>query len=117
MTTLTNYLATLAPLASPVFTGSPRAPTPANTDNRTAVVTTAWVKAQAYGPTTYTLPAATTSTLGGTIVGTGLGVSSGTISVVYGTTANTAAAGNDSRIVGALSAATAAAPISPSAPT
>jgi hypothetical protein len=47
---------------------------------------------------TYTLPSATTSTLGGVIVGTGLGVSSGTASVTYGTTAGTACQGNDSRL-------------------
>ena len=47
---------------------------------------------------TYTLPAATTSTLGGVIVGTGLGVSSGTASVTYGTTAGTACQGDDSRL-------------------
>lgn len=47
---------------------------------------------------TYTLPAATTSTLGGVIVGTGLGVSSGTASVTYGATAGTACQGNDSRL-------------------
>lgn len=50
----------------------------------------------------YTLPAATTSTLGGVVVSTGLAVSSGTLAVSYGTTAGTAAAGNDSRITGAL---------------
>jgi hypothetical protein len=48
----------------------------------------------AAGANKYTLPNATTSTLGGVKVGTGLSVSSGTISVAYGTTANTAAAGN-----------------------
>ncbi len=47
---------------------------------------------------TYTLPAATTSTLGGVIVGTGLGVSSGTVSVTYGTTSGTACQGNDARL-------------------
>jgi hypothetical protein len=47
---------------------------------------------------TYTLPAATTSTLGGVIVGAGLGVTSGTASVTYGTTAGTACQGNDSRL-------------------
>lgn len=40
------------------------------------------------------LPAATTSAKGAVIVGTGLSVSSGTISVSYGTTASTAAEGN-----------------------
>ena|SRR5215469_6133999 len=38
-----------APLASPAFTGSPTAPTPATADNSTAVATTAFVKAQGYG--------------------------------------------------------------------
>jgi hypothetical protein len=47
---------------------------------------------------TYTLPNATTSTLGGVIVGTGLGVTSGTASVTYGTTDGTACQGNDSRL-------------------
>jgi hypothetical protein len=47
---------------------------------------------------TYTLPSATTSTLGGVVVGTGVSVSSGTISVAYGTTSGTACQGNDSRL-------------------
>lgn len=46
----------------------------------------------------YTLPAATTSTLGGMIVGTGLGASAGTVGVNYGTTAGSACQGNDSRL-------------------
>jgi hypothetical protein len=33
-----------APLASPVFTGDPRAPTPASSDNDTSIATTAYVK-------------------------------------------------------------------------
>ena len=33
-----------APLASPVFTGDPRAPTPVSTDNDTSIATTAFVK-------------------------------------------------------------------------
>jgi hypothetical protein len=45
------------------------------------------------------IPVATTSTLGGVIVGAGLGVSSGALSVNYGTAANTAAQGNDTRFV------------------
>jgi len=39
-----------APLASPVFTGDPRAPTPASGDNDTSIATTAFVKAQGYAP-------------------------------------------------------------------
>jgi hypothetical protein len=37
-----------APLASPVFTGDPQAPTPATADNDTSIATTAFVKAQGY---------------------------------------------------------------------
>lgn len=40
---------TKAPLASPAFTGSPTAPSPANTDNSTRLATTTWVRA-ALGP-------------------------------------------------------------------
>ena len=38
-----------APLASPIFTGDPQAPTPATADNDTSIATTAYVKAQGYG--------------------------------------------------------------------
>lgn len=44
------------------------------------------------------LPAATGSTLGAIVVGAGLGVSSGTVSVSYGSTGSTACVGNDSRL-------------------
>lgn len=37
-----------APLASPIFTGDPQAPTPATADNDTSIATTAFVKAQGY---------------------------------------------------------------------
>jgi hypothetical protein len=45
--TLANTVSTagLAPLASPVFTGDPQAPTPATSDNDQSVATTAFVKA------------------------------------------------------------------------
>jgi hypothetical protein len=36
----------LATLASPTFTGDPKAPTPAVADNDTSIATTAWVKSQ-----------------------------------------------------------------------
>jgi len=45
-------------------------------------------------PPAYTLPNATTSTLGGVRVGSGLSVSSGTISANYGTTSGTVLQGN-----------------------
>jgi hypothetical protein len=44
------------------------------------------------------LPNATTSARGGVIVGTGLDVTSGTVSVTYGTTSTTACRGDDSRL-------------------
>jgi phage-related tail fiber protein len=44
-TTMTNALAEKAPLASPVLTGDPKAPTPAATDNDTSIATTAWGRA------------------------------------------------------------------------
>lgn len=46
----------------------------------------------------YTLPNASTSTLGGVIVGSGLAVTTGTIRVAYGTVTGTACQGNDSRL-------------------
>lgn len=49
----------------------------------------------------YTLVPATTTTLGGVIVGSGLAVSAGTVSVAFGTTSGTAAAGNDARFASA----------------
>lgn len=57
----------------------------------------------------YTLPAATSSVLGGVKPdGTTIANTAGAISVAYGTSSTTAARGDDSRITGALSAATAA---------
>jgi hypothetical protein len=54
------------------------------------------------------LPTATGAALGVAEAGTGLTVTAGVFSVTYGTSANTAAQGNDSRITGALSATLAA---------
>jgi hypothetical protein len=51
-TAITNLGA--APLASPVFTGDPRAPTPPTADNDTSLATTAFVKAQGYSTGTVT---------------------------------------------------------------
>ena len=47
-TTVTNSLATKAPLASPALTGTPTAPTAATATNNTQIATTAFVKAQGY---------------------------------------------------------------------
>jgi hypothetical protein len=48
VTNLVNDLLAKAPLASPAFTGSPTAPTPATNDNSTLIATTAYVQAQGY---------------------------------------------------------------------
>jgi hypothetical protein len=49
-------------------------------------------------PAGYSLPNATTSILGGITVSTGLSVTSGAVSVAYGTSSTTACVGNDSRL-------------------
>lgn len=46
VTNLTTDLAAKAPLASPTFTGDPKAPTPAAADNDTSIATTAWVQTE-----------------------------------------------------------------------
>lgn len=45
---LKDELASKANLASPTFTGTPKAPTPVTSDNSTNIATTAFVKAQGY---------------------------------------------------------------------
>lgn len=52
ITNLVTDLAAKAPLASPVFTGDPTAPTPLTADNDTSIATTAYVKANlaSYAP-------------------------------------------------------------------
>jgi hypothetical protein len=47
-TAVTASLALKADLASPTFTGDPKAPTPSTGDNDTSIATTAFVKAQSY---------------------------------------------------------------------
>lgn len=49
-------------------------------------------------PSAYTLPTATSTVLGGVIVGAGLNAAGGTVSVTYGSTAGTACQGNDARL-------------------
>lgn len=82
-TDLNTVLNLKAPLASPVFTGNPTAPTPATGDNDTSIATTAFVKAQGYltssaaastyypltNPSNFVIPNGTTSiqVTGGTV--------------------------------------------------
>lgn len=46
--TLTAQIALKSPIDSPTFTGDPKAPTPATSDNDTSIATTAFVKNQGY---------------------------------------------------------------------
>lgn len=43
-----TLISDLAPISNPMFTGDPRAPTPATVDSDTSIATTAFVKAQGY---------------------------------------------------------------------
>ena len=52
-TTVTNSLATKAPLASPAFTGIPNAPTASSGTNTTQIATTAFVQAAVSGAGSY----------------------------------------------------------------
>lgn len=75
-----------APLHSPIFTGEPKAPTPSAGENSTRIATTNWVRSHVSNAIQdivgYELPPATTSELGGIIVGSGLTISaSGVLSV------------------------------------
>jgi hypothetical protein len=86
------------------------APTGCSTGQAAQGISTTGAATGCFTPAgTYTLPPATSSTLGGVMPdGTTITNTSGAISVAYGTTPTTCAAGNDSRITGALSANTAA---------
>jgi hypothetical protein len=96
-----SRFAAFAPLSNPTFTGTPHLTTaPGTTDNSLAIPSTSWVAAQNY-ITLASLPIGTTTTAGNVIIGNGLSVSSGIISVIYGTSSNQAVVGNDSRLTGA----------------
>ncbi|HTI78883.1 MAG TPA: hypothetical protein VL614_00380 [Acetobacteraceae bacterium] len=62
-----------APLANPVFTGDPQAPTPATADNDTSVATTAFVKAQGYATVASVPVASSTNPLMNGVVAIGVG--------------------------------------------
>lgn len=67
-TTVTNALALKAPLASPLFTGDPRAPTPAQLDNDTSLATTEFVKKSGLSVSRFNAYTVST-TLAATVVG------------------------------------------------
>lgn len=96
--------ATLAPLTSPVFTGTPLAPTAAPGTNTTQIATTAFVAAALSGTSAAgaLLAANNLSDLANAATArTNLGLGAAA-TANFGTTAGTAAQGNDSRITGAL---------------
>jgi hypothetical protein len=66
----------LAPLASPIFTGDPKAPTPATADNDTSIATTSFVKAQGYQTGNQTI------TISGDVSGSGTTAISLTLATV-----------------------------------
>ena len=81
-----------APLASPAFTGTPTAPTPASSDSSTTLATTAYVKAQGYGVGTVNSITAGTGLSGGTITlsGTIAIANTGVSPATYGSASNSA---------------------------
>jgi hypothetical protein len=87
---------------TPALPNGTTATTQTTGDATTKLATDAFVGASITA-NAYTLPTATNSVLGGVNPdGTTITNSSGAISVTYGTVANTAARGNDSRITGAV---------------
>ena len=87
-----------APLANPVFTGDPRAPTPATSDNDTSIATTAFVHAAvAASGGTVTSVTAGSGLTGGTITTTGTIALATTLPA--GTGAFTAIAGDNSQMI------------------
>jgi uncharacterized protein DUF5907 len=94
-----QYVDLRAPLASPTFTGDPKAPTPATADSDTSIATTAFVKAQGY------LLANQTVTLSGDVTGSGATAIAATIAndaVTYAKMQNVSAT---ARFIGRISAA------------
>ena len=83
---LQQVLDTKAPINSPEFSGRPTTPTPGANDNGKQIVNIEWVRrhvaTELQNVAGYTLPPATTNTLGGIIVGNGLSISAaGVLSV------------------------------------
>lgn len=81
-----------APIASPTFTGSPKAPTPSAGDNSTNIATTAWVTGKGYTSNTGTVTevgidgGTTGLTATGPITESGDMVLGGTLAVAHGGT-------------------------------
>jgi hypothetical protein len=80
-TTITNSIATKAPLASPALTGTPTAPTAATATNTTQIATTAFVKAQGYSTTTGTVTSVSGTGGYGGLTLTGTVTSSGSLTL------------------------------------
>lgn len=70
ITTLNGQMAGKAPLASPVLTGNPTAPTPTAGDNDTSIATTAFVSTHAVARSTFTAWSSPTGTIARTTFAT-----------------------------------------------
>jgi collagen triple helix repeat protein len=90
----------VAPIASPVFTGDPKAPTPAAGDNDTSIATTAFVKNALTGPGNPILLGVQTFTASGTYVPNPL-MSSCVIECVGGGAAGAGACSDNPGYIGA----------------
>ena len=111
---LNTALGLKAPLASPAFTGTPTAPTPATSDNSTTVATTAFVKASINPTTNFytqgknntgsTIPAASVVYINGASGGVPLFVlaqanSSTASDTTFGVTMNSIANGSNGTVI------------------
>ena len=106
----TAQVSVLAPLASPAMTGTPTAPTPASGDSTTKLATTGFVTPAIAAETTRATTAEGAAAqkannladlASAATARTNLGLGTAATAAI-GTAAGTVAAGNDSRIVGAL---------------
>lgn len=80
LTTLDTEIPKKAPIASPIFTGDPKAPTPASTDSDTSIATTAFVRAaMALFGIGNTTNAPLMADMDDTTLGAGLYATSGTV--------------------------------------
>jgi hypothetical protein len=110
LTRLGTLATTYAPIASPVFTGDPQAPTPLTADNDTSIATTAYVKAQDYATNTALTTGLSTAA---TNLSTGLGTKAATVH----THAQSDVTGLVSALAGLAPLASAALTGTPTAPT
>jgi microcystin-dependent protein len=102
MQVIDSLLAARAPLASPVFTGDPKAPTPATNDNDQSIATSAFVQAVVAAATAALIPSGTvvqtaaTAAPSGWLLADGSAVSRTTYSALFAAIGTTHGAGDGS---------------------